>query len=157
MVMPMVVGIILAMRSTLAVGNFEGAADVLDGGLGGHGVEGDDLRDLVGAVLAFDVLDDLTTAVHAEVDVDIGHGDALGVEEALEEELVLERVDVGDLHDVGDEGASGGATAGAYGDVLFAGVFDKVPDDHEIAGELHLFDGVQFPVETGRGSRGWSS
>ena len=49
------------------------------------------------------VLDDLSAAVHAEVDVDIGHGDALRVEEALEEELVLERIDVGDLHDVRDE------------------------------------------------------
>ena len=35
-----------------AVGHVERAAYVLDGGLGGHGVEGDDLRDLVAAVLA---------------------------------------------------------------------------------------------------------
>ena len=125
-----------------AVGHVERAAYVFDGGFGGHGVEGDDLGDLVAAVLAGDVVDDLAAAVHAEVDVDIGHGDALGVEEALEEEFVLERVDVGDLHDVGDERAGGGATAWAYGDVVLAGVADKVPDDHEIAGELHLFDDV---------------
>ena len=98
-----------------AVGHFEGAADVLDGGLGGHGVEGDDLGDAVAAVLAVDVLDDLAAAVHAEVDVDIGHADALGVEEALEEQLVLQRVDVGDFHDVGDERTCGGATAWADG------------------------------------------
>ena len=105
----------------LAVGHVERAADVFDGGFGGHGVEGDDLRDLVVAVLAADVLDDLAAAVHAEVDIDIGHGDALGVEEALEEQLVLERVDVGDLHAVGDEGAGGGTTAGADGDVTARG------------------------------------
>ena len=126
----------------LAVGHVERAAYVFDRGFGGHGVEGDDLGDLVAAVLAGDVVDDFAAAVHAEVDVDIGHRDALGVEEALEEELVLERIDVGDLHDVGDERSGGGATARAYGDILLAGVADKVPDDHEVAGKLHLFDDV---------------
>ena len=133
----------------VAVGHVEGAAAVLDGGLGGHGVEGDDLRDLLAAVLAGDVVDDLAAAVHAEVDVDIGHGDALGIEEALEEQLVLERIDVGDLHGVGDERAGGGAAAGADGDAVVAGVLDEVPDDEEVAGVLHLLDDVDFEVEAG--------
>ncbi len=133
----------------LAVGHVEGAAYVFDRGFRGHRVEGDDLGDLVATVFAGDVVDDLAAAVHAEVDVDIGHGDALGVEEALEEEFVLERVDVGDLHDVGDERAGGGASAGAYGDVVFACVLDKVPDNHEIAGKLHLLDDVELELEAG--------
>ena len=99
----------------LAVGHVERAAYVFDRGFGGHGVEGDDLRDLVAAVLAGDVVDDLAAAVHAEVDVDIGHGDALGVEEALEEQLVLQRIDVGDLHDVGDQRAGGEPRPGPTG------------------------------------------
>ncbi len=126
----------------LAVGHLERAAYVLDGGLCGHRVEGDDLRDLIVAVRALDVLDDLAATVHAEVDVDIRHRDALGVEEALEEQLVLERIDVGDLHDVGDKRSGGRATAGAYRDSLLFGVTDKVPHNHEIAGKLHLFDAV---------------
>ena len=125
------------------------AADVFDGCLGGHGVEGDDLGDLVAAVFAGDVVDDLAAAVHAEVDVDIRHGDALGVEEALEEEFVLQRIDVGDLHDVGDERTGGRASTRAYRNIVLACVLDKVPDDHEIAGKLHLFDDVELAVETG--------
>jgi hypothetical protein len=58
--------------------------------------EGDDLGHLLAAVFLRDVLDDLAAAVRAEVDVDVGHADALGVEEALEQQAVLERVDVGD-------------------------------------------------------------
>src|SRR5439155_10615931 len=65
----------------LAVGHVERAAYIFDRGFGGHGVEGDDLGDLAAAVLARDVVDDLAAAVHAEVDVDIGHRDALGIEE----------------------------------------------------------------------------
>ena len=64
--------------------------------LRGHGAEGDDLRDVLAPVLLGDVIDDLAAAVHAEVDVDVGHGDALGIQEALEEQLVLQRIDVGD-------------------------------------------------------------
>ncbi len=82
-----------------------------------------------------DVLDDLAAAVHAEVDIDIGHRDAFGVEEALEEELVLERIDVGDLHHVGDERSGGGTAARADRDVLLAGIADEIPDDHESSRE----------------------
>ena len=50
---------------------------------------------MVAAVLAVDVVDDLAAAVDAEVDVDIGHANALGVEKALEIKAVFYRVDVG--------------------------------------------------------------
>src|SRR6202012_3459546 len=111
--------------------------------------EGDDLCDLVAAVLARDVFNDLAAPVHAEVDVDIGHRDALWVEEAFEEELVLQRIDVGDLHDVGDKRSGGRASARSDRDVLLASIPDKVPDDHEIAGKLHLFDDVKFTIKPG--------
>ena len=128
----------------LSVGHFERAAYILNGGFCRHGVEGNDLRDLVVAVLAFDVLDDLAPAVHAEVDVYIGHGDALGIEEAFEEQLVLERVDVGYLHHVGDERARRRSTAWPDGDSLLLGVADEVPHDQEVAGEVHLLDDAQL-------------
>ena len=45
---------------------------------------------LVLAVLLLDVLDDLVAPVHAEVDVEVGHRHALGVQEALEQQLELD-------------------------------------------------------------------
>ena len=77
--------------------HLEDAADVADGAAGGHGPEGDDLADVLLAVLPGHVLDHLLPAAAAEVHVDVGQADPLGVEEALEEEVVLERVDLGDL------------------------------------------------------------
>src|SRR2546429_8631829 len=44
-------------------------------------------------------------AVHAEVDVEIGHRDALGIQEALEQQVVLERIEVGDRQTVGHQRA----------------------------------------------------
>src|ERR1035437_241718 len=96
-----------------AVGHVESAAYVLDSGLGSHGVEGDDLRDLVFAVLVLHVFDHFSTTVHAEVDVYIRHGDAFRVEEALEKQIVLQWIDVGDLHAVRDQRTGSRATTRA--------------------------------------------
>ena len=71
------------------------AAHVFDRGARGHGVEGDDLRHLFAAVFLGDVLDHFAAPVHAEIDIDIGQADALGIQEALEQQAVLQRIDIG--------------------------------------------------------------
>ena len=130
-----------------AVRNVHGAADVFDGGFGGHGAEGDDLGDIVAAVFLGDVIDELAAAAHAEIDVDIGHGNALGIEEALEEQIVLERIDVGDAQRVADETAGGGTATGADGNFLGARVLDEIPNDQEVAFIVHLLDHFDFGAE----------
>jgi hypothetical protein len=95
------------------VGDLEHAARVPHCGAGRHGREGDDLGDAVAAVLLGDVVDDAVASVDGEVDVHVGHRLAAGVEEALEEQVVLDRVDVGDLEAVGDERAGRRAAARA--------------------------------------------
>ena len=82
----------------------EHAAHVFDRGARAERAERDDLGDLLAPVLFGDVLDHLAAPARAEVDVDIGHADALGIEEALEQQTVLERIDVGDLHGVARRG-----------------------------------------------------
>ena len=101
----------------LAVAEAQHPADVADGGPGEHRAEGDDLGDAVGAVLAGDVGDDLVAPAVLEVDVDVGHRHAVGVEEALEGQLVADRVDRGDPEGVGHDRARGAAAAGR-GDAL---------------------------------------
>ncbi len=127
--------------------DLEDPADVPDGGPGGHRPEGDDLADVLLAVLLRDVFDHLLPAPGAEVDVDVGQADALGVEEALEEEVVLDRVDVGDAQAVGDHAPRRRAAAGADGDALLPGGLDEVPDDEEVALEAHLLDEPDLAVE----------
>ena len=99
-----------------------------------HRPERDDLRDVLAAVLAGDVLDDLAAPPLAEVDVDVGQRDALGVEEALEDQVVLDRIDVGDAQAVGDEAAGRRAAARADRNALLAGVADEVPHDQKYPG-----------------------
>ncbi len=99
-----------------AVGDLEHAAGVADCRARGHRPEGDHLRDAVAAVLLGDVVDDALAAVDGEVDVDVRHRLAARVEEALEEQVVADRVEVGDLEAVRDERAGGGAAARADAD-----------------------------------------
>ena len=85
--------------------HLEHAADVADDRLRLHRPERDDLGDVLAAVLPRDVLDHLAAPPLAEVDVDVGQRHALGVEEPLEDEVEVERIDVGDPQAVGDEAA----------------------------------------------------
>ena len=109
-----------------------------------HLAEGDDLRHALGAVLLGHVADHALPAAHGEVDVDIRHRHALGVQEALEQQVVGQRVDVGDLQRVGDDRAGGAAAARADGDAVALGPVDEVPDDQEVGVEAHLVDDAEL-------------
>ena len=126
----------------------EDARGVLDRLLGLDRPVGDDHRDAVLAVLVGDVLDDLAAATLVEVDVEVGHRDAVGVEEPLEQQAVDQRVQVGDPHRVGDDRARTGATPGADADAVVLGPVDEVGDHQEVAAEAHLGDDVELELGT---------
>ena len=85
--------------------------------------------------------------VVGEVDVDVRHRDAGGIEEALEDQVVLERIERGDAEGVGDDAAGGRASARPNQNVLLAGETDKVPDHEEVVGEPHRLDDAELIFE----------
>ena len=111
-----------------------------------HLAEGDDLGHALRAVLRGHVADHALPPAHGEVDVDVRHGHALGVEEALEEQAVAQRVDVRDGQAVGDDRAGRGAAARADGDAVVLRVGDEVVDDQEVGVEAHRVDHAQLHV-----------
>ena len=113
-------------------------------GPGLDGGEGDDLGDAVPAVALGRVADHLVPVAGVEVHVDVRHGDAGRVEEALEQQVVLDRVQVGDAQAVGHAAAGGAAPAGADADVVVPGVLDQVPDDEEVRREPHVVDDLEL-------------
>ena len=123
------------------------ASDVADHRLRLHRAERDDLRHVLAAVLAGDVVDHLTAPPLAEVDVDVGHRHALRVQEPFENQVEVERVDVGDAQRVGDEAPGRRSAAGPHRNPLFARVADEIPDDHEVPGVLHLLDHLDLVRE----------
>ncbi len=131
-------------RVRLVVGEIQHAGDVADDAPRGHRAEGDDLDDAVAAVFADDVVDHLLPTLEPEVHVDIGHRDALRVQEAFEDQAVFHRVEIGDPERVGDDRAGGRAAAGSDRDAVVAGEFHVIPDDEEIIDEAHAPDRVEL-------------
>ena len=99
--------------------------------------EGDDLRDAILAVAAAHVGDHLVAPVLAEVDVEVRHRDALGIEKALEQQAEADRIEIGDGQRVGDERARARAAPRPDGNALRLGPLDEIGDDQEIAGKFH--------------------
>ena len=75
----------------------ERAPGVAQHGFGAHGSESDDLADVLPPVFFGDVVDYFPAPPHAEININVGEADALGVEEAFEEQAACERVNVGDM------------------------------------------------------------
>ena len=122
-------------------------ADVPHAAARRHGAEGDDLRDAVLAVLANDVVDDLLTALVAEVDVEVGHADTLRVEKALEQQVILHRVDAGDANAVGRDAAGARAAPRPDRYAVALGVVDEVPDNQVVVDIAHLLDDRQLVLQ----------
>ncbi|MCY1493744.1 hypothetical protein D9M68_275870 [compost metagenome] len=134
----------LADLVDLAIGHFEHAADVAQCGTRLQRTEGDDLRHLLATILALHVADHLFAPVLAEVDVEVGHRDALGIEEALEQQREAHRIDVGDRQRIGNERPCTRTTARPNGNIVLLRPFDEVGNDQEVAGELHALDNAEF-------------
>ena len=131
----------------LVVRHVHGAPHVAQNTLGQHAAEGDDLGDVFGAVFLGDVADHLVASFHTEVDVDVGHGDAFGIQEALEQQVVAKRIDVGDAQRVGDQAAGHRSSPRPHRDVVLAGIPDEVPDDQEVSRIPGVADDAEFHVE----------
>ena len=107
------------------------------------------------SVAAVDVLDDLLPARRREVDVDVRVGRPALVDEPLEEQVVLDRLDPADPEGVGHDRARGAAPALGR-DPLRLGEPHQVPADQEELGEPGPLDHVELvgePVDDSRGQR----
>ena len=124
-----------------------------DAGRVAHGVAGldraerDDLGDVVAPVALGRVADHLVAVPRVEVHVDVGHRDAARVQEAFEQQVVADRVEIGDPQRVGDRTPGGRATAGADADAAVLGVLDQVPRDQEVRREPHVADDLELVGE----------
>ena len=123
------------------------ARGVVDGLLGLNGRVGDDVGDLLGAVELANVLHDLEAPLIVEVHIDIGHLGTLRGQEPLEHQAVLERVERGDVHGVGDDSAGGRATAGADADAVVLGPLHVLGNDQKVGGKALVADDLVFVLK----------
>jgi hypothetical protein len=127
--------------------HLEDPADVLDDRLRLHGAERDDLRDVFAAVLPRHVVDHFAAAPFAEVDVDVRHRDALRIQEALEQQIEVHRIHVGDLHAPRRDRSGCRAAARTDRNAGFARVADEIPHDQQVTLKPGSADDVELVVE----------
>ena len=125
----------------------EHAGGVAHGVAGLDRAERDDLRDVVASVALGGVADHLVAVTRVEVHVDVGHRHTTRVEEPLEQQVVLDRVEVGDPQAVRHRAAGRRATARADADVGVTSVLDQVPRDQEVRREPHVVDDLELVAE----------
>ncbi len=109
--------------------------------------ERDDLGDVLASVLLGRVADHLVAVTRVEVHVDVGHRDPARVEEALEQQVVADRVEIGDPQAVGHRAPGRRPPARTDADAVAPGVGDEIPDDEEVRREAHRRDRVELEVD----------
>ncbi len=82
---------------------------VLDGTFGEHRSEGDHARDVILAVGVLDIF--MGQGQVLEIHVDIRHRDSVRIQETLEQELVLDRIQIGDSQAICHHGSRCGTTS----------------------------------------------
>ena len=123
------------------------AADIAHHGFGRHGAVSDDLRDTLGAVFGGDVLNDPVAPRHAEVDVEVGHRDALRIQKALEQQVIAQRIYIHNAQGIGHERTRAGAAPGPHGHTVVARPVDEIGDDQKVTGKTHRTDHGQFGIQ----------
>ncbi len=76
----------------LPIGHLQHPAHVAHRGLGQKRPKGDDLTHLVAPVLALHISDHLFPAIHAEVDIEVGHRHTFRVQEPLEQKRIAQGI-----------------------------------------------------------------
>ena len=130
-----------------AVAIAEHATAVAHHRLGVHAAEGDDLADLIVTIGIGHVIDHPVAIGHAEVDVEIRHRHALGVQETLEQQFIAQRIQIGDVQRPGHHRAGAGAAPGTDRDVVVLRPQHKVGNDEEVTGKAHVVDDFQLKLQ----------
>ncbi len=156
-----VVGLVLRVQQFLEIGraqagrnhpghavdipqvNTQNAADIPNGGPRFHAPEGHNLGHAILAVPINGVLDHLFPLVVGKVQVEVRHGQASGIEETLENQVVLEGIDARDPQRTGHD-RTGSRTSHVEPDVFLLGIPANIGHDQEVGLQLHVEDHVQL-------------
>ena len=101
---------------------------------------------MVGSVFVDDIIHDPATALIIKINIDIGHGYPVRIQETLKKEVVLHRVDVGNGQTVRYNRACCGTPSRSHGDVHVSCFADKVLYNQKISWVSRIFDDFQFKV-----------
>ena len=116
-------------------------------GFGTERSKRDDLRHLLTPIFFRDVLNHFPTAARAKVRIHVGHADTFRIQEALKQQPVLQWINIGDLHGVTHQRTCRRSTARTHRNAARFRKADEVPNNQEVARELHLLNHLDFTIQ----------
>ena len=139
-----IVGHQLADAVHLGIGQAHHPAHIAQHGAGLQLSKGDDLGHMVVTVFALDIANGFFAAVLTKVDIEVGHGDAFGVQEPFEQQTPAQRVQIGNGQGPRHHRPGTGTAARPHRNVVGLGPLDEIGHDQEVAGKAHVLNHAQF-------------
>ena len=130
------------------VGQIQHPAHIAHHRLRRHGAEGDDLRHRIGTVFLAHIFDHALAPVLAKVHVEVGHGHPFRIQETFKQQIVAQRIEIGNAQAIGDQRARTGATSRPDRHIVVLGPVDKIRNNQKVAGEAHLDNGLGLEQQT---------
>ena len=132
----------------LSVRHVKHARDVLYDSLCRHRGIRDNLRNVVFTVLFDAIIYDFLSSDKAEVHVEVRHRNALFAQKSFKEQVVFERIDVGDAYAVRNDRSAAASAPRSDGNSHLLRRMYVVPHDKEVSVKSALVDDAEFVFET---------
>ena len=131
----------------IAVRKIHNPCHIADNTFGSKCTESDDLNNLVRTIFFSYIVNDVLPALVLEIHVDIRHGHTLRVKEPFKEKVILNRINVGYVHAIGDDTSRSGATARANCYIVLTAIVDVIPYNKEVIHITHALDDAKLIVK----------
>ena len=99
-----------------------------------------DLANTISAVFVAHVTDHPITAFLTKIDIEVGHRHPLRIQKSLEQQVVFQRIKIGDAERIGHQRTRPGATTRPHRHTIIFRPRDEIRHDQKVTGEAHLQD-----------------
>ena len=95
-----------------------------------------------------DVINDTVASLHTEINIEIGHRHAFGIEKSLEQQIVIQRVKIGDAEYPGNQRARTRTTSRANRYFVRTRPAYEIGDYQEVTRKTHADDDIKLGRQT---------
>ncbi len=120
------------------------SCDIFNGVFRLHISKSDNVGNMVRTITAFGVFNHLTSSIHAEVNIEVGHRNTLWIDKSIKEEVISHWVNLSNSCCVSNQTARSRASSWPYRNIIFTSIVDIIPHNQEIFNITEFVDGVKL-------------
>ena len=132
----------------LSIRHIQDACHIAHSVLRHHLTKGHNVTHAAFAVLLCTIFNHLVAAVILNISIDIRHRNTVRVQEALEEQMVFERIEIGNVNCVRKQRTCRRTTTRSINNSLVFTPVNEVLNNQEVAVITHLVDRLEFVIDT---------